>query len=89
MKVIPAVDIIGGKTVRLEQGSYDRKLSYDVSPCDAAKKWEELGAELIHVVDLDGARAGEPCNLDTAEEIALSIAAEIQSVRYNKILIPQ
>lgn len=59
MKIIPAVDIIGGKTVRLEQGKYDRELNYDVSPVEAARKWEAIGAEMLHVVDLDGAdRAG-------------------------------
>ena len=60
MKIIPAIDLIGGKTVRLEQGDYDKKLSYELEPAQAARKWESLGAELIHVVDLDGAKEGRP-----------------------------
>ena len=78
MKVIPAVDIIGGKTVRLEQGEYDRKLSYDVSPVDAARKWEAAGAELIHVVDLDGAKEGRPVNLSTVEEIVKAVNVPVE-----------
>lgn len=69
MKIIPAIDLIEGKTVRLEQGRYDRKLSYEISPVDAACKWATKGAELIHVVDLDGAREGRPVNLTLLEEI--------------------
>lgn len=79
MKIIPAIDLIEGKTVRLEQGKYDRKLSYDVSPVDAAKEWEAKGAELIHVVDLDGAREGRPVNLSVVSEIsgAVNIPVEV------------
>ena len=79
MKIIPAVDIIGGKTVRLEQGRYDRKLSYDVSPVEAARRWEAAGAELIHVVDLDGAKEGRPVNLGVVKEIvkAVNIPVEV------------
>ncbi|MBD3425846.1 MAG: 1-(5-phosphoribosyl)-5-[(5-phosphoribosylamino)methylideneamino]imidazole-4-carboxamide isomerase [Candidatus Omnitrophica bacterium] len=79
MKIIPAVDIIGGKTVRLKQGDYGRKLKYELSPLDAARKWEAMGAEMLHVVDLDGAREGRPVNLDTIREIvkALSIPVEV------------
>jgi phosphoribosylformimino-5-aminoimidazole carboxamide ribotide isomerase len=78
MKIIPAVDIIAGKTVRLEQGEYDRKLSYDVSPVEAARKWEAAGAELIHVVDLDGAKQGHPVNLDVIEEIVKSVNVPVE-----------
>ena len=79
MKVIPAIDIIDGKTVRLKQGKYDQKLSYDVSPVDAAREWEAVGAELIHVVDLDGAKEGHPVNLAVVEEIvkAVNIPVEV------------
>ncbi|MFQ5952780.1 MAG: 1-(5-phosphoribosyl)-5-[(5-phosphoribosylamino)methylideneamino]imidazole-4-carboxamide isomerase [Candidatus Omnitrophota bacterium] len=78
MKVIPAVDIIEGKTVRLEQGKYDRKLSYDVSPVEAARKWEAAGAELIHVVDLDGAKKGRPVNLGVIEEIVKAVNVPVE-----------
>lgn len=73
MRIYPAIDLIGGKTVRLEQGQYDRKLSYDISPLDAALKWKAMGAEFIHVVDLDGAKEGRPMNLDVASDIAGSV----------------
>jgi len=79
MKVIPAVDIIGGKTVRLEQGRYDRKLSYDVEPLEAARKWEAMGAEMLHVVDLDGAREGRPVNLNTVREIARAVNIPVEA----------
>jgi len=78
MKVIPAIDLIGGKTVRLEQGRYDRKLSYEISPLDAARRWESMGAELIHVVDLDGARAGFPVNLQLVKEIADAVKVPVE-----------
>ncbi len=78
MKIIPAVDIIGGKTVRLEQGQYDRELNYDISPVEAARKWEASGAELIHVVDLDGAKEGRPVNLDTIEEIVKAVNVPVE-----------
>ncbi len=79
MKVIPAIDIIGGKTVRLEQGRYDRELDYEVTPVEAARKWESMGAELIHVVDLDGARQGRSVNLPVVKEIvgAVDIPVEV------------
>jgi phosphoribosylformimino-5-aminoimidazole carboxamide ribotide isomerase len=78
MKIIPAVDIIGGKTVRLEQGQYDRELNYDISPVEAARKWEAIGAELIHVVDLDGAKEGRPVNLDTIEEVVKAVNVPVE-----------
>lgn len=79
MKIIPAIDLIEGKTVRLEQGKYDRQLSYDVDPVEAARKWEAEGAEMIHIVDLDGARKGEPSNVETVRRItrAVNIPVEV------------
>lgn len=79
MKIIPAIDLIAGKTVRLEQGEYSRKLSYDISPVEAAKKWEFMGAELIHVIDLDGAREGKPVNLSVVEEIVKAVKVPVQT----------
>ncbi|MDD3088812.1 MAG: 1-(5-phosphoribosyl)-5-[(5-phosphoribosylamino)methylideneamino]imidazole-4-carboxamide isomerase [Candidatus Omnitrophica bacterium] len=69
MKIYPAIDLMSAMTVRLEQGRYERKLSYDISPREAAAKWISLGAEYIHVVDLDGAREGRPVNLDVLKDI--------------------
>lgn len=73
MRIYPAIDLIDGKTVRLVQGGYDRKLSYDITPTDAAKKWASMGAEYIHVVDLDGARKGSPVNLGVVSNIVKSV----------------
>lgn len=70
MILYPAIDIRGGKAVRLLQGDYERETAYDADPADAAQRWAGEGAEFLHVVDLDGAKAGEPRNLDAIERIA-------------------
>jgi phosphoribosylformimino-5-aminoimidazole carboxamide ribotide isomerase len=74
----PAIDILGGKAVRLQQGEYDQETFYDDDPVDAAKRWADGGAEYIHVVDLDGARAGEPENLETIQRIAAAVDCPIE-----------
>ncbi len=79
MKIIPAIDLIGGKTVRLKQGEYDQKLVYDISPVEAARQWADLGAEMIHVVDLDGAREGKPANLDIVAEIVKTVKVPVET----------
>jgi len=68
--VLPAVDIKDGKCVRLVQGDFDRVLQFDASPADAARRWWQAGAKMLHIVDLDGAREGNPVNTDAIEEIA-------------------
>lgn len=78
MRIYPAIDLIEGKTVRLVEGRYDRKLSYDISPVDAARKWADAGAEYIHVVDLDGARSGAPVNLGVVERITRAVKIPVQ-----------
>lgn len=78
MILYPAIDIRGGKAVRLLQGDYARETTYDADPVDAAKRWAEEGAEYLHVVDLDGARAGEPRNLDSVRRIAAAVECPIQ-----------
>ena len=63
LTLYPAIDIRGGRAVRLLQGDYDRETGYDADPADAARRWVDGGAAIVHVVDLDGARdgsAGEP-----------------------------
>jgi len=70
IEVIPAIDIIGGRCVRLSQGDYDRTTVYDAKPYDAALRFRDSGASRIHLVDLDGAKASSPCNLDVLEAIA-------------------
>lgn len=64
MFFIPAIDLIGGQVVRLRQGDYDRKKTYHVDPVEQAEAFEQAGVTWLHVVDLDGARSGEPVHLD-------------------------
>ncbi len=78
MILYPAIDIRGGQAVRLLQGDYARETTYDADPVDAAKRWADEGAEYLHVVDLDGAKAGEPQNLKAVERIAAAIECPIQ-----------
>lgn len=69
MIVFPAIDILGGKAVRLAQGDYDRVTVYNEDPAAQARIFAQQGAEWIHVVDLDGARDGVPGNLEVIERI--------------------
>lgn len=78
MILYPAIDIRGGKAVRLLQGDYARETTYDADPVDAAKRWADEGAEFLHVVDLDGAKAGEPRNLESVRRIAAAVDCPIQ-----------
>ena len=78
MILYPAIDIRGGQAVRLLRGDYKRETAYDADPADAAKRWAEEGAEFLHVVDLDGAKAGEPRNLEAIERIAAAVDCPIQ-----------
>ncbi|HEU5104332.1 MAG TPA: 1-(5-phosphoribosyl)-5-[(5-phosphoribosylamino)methylideneamino]imidazole-4-carboxamide isomerase [Solirubrobacterales bacterium] len=78
MILYPAIDIRGGQAVRLLQGDYERETTYDGDPVDAAKRWADEGAEFLHVVDLDGAKAGEPRNLEAVRRIAAAVACPIQ-----------
>ena len=70
MEIIPAIDIRGGRCVRLHQGRYDRETVFDRDPVDAARRWIDAGATRLHVVDLDGARSGDPVNLPHVARIA-------------------
>jgi phosphoribosylformimino-5-aminoimidazole carboxamide ribotide isomerase len=74
----PAIDIRGGKAVRLTQGDYARETAYDADPAEAARRWAGEGAEFLHVVDLDAAKAGEPRNLAAVERIASAVSCPIQ-----------
>ena len=78
MEVIPAIDIRGGRCVRLFQGDYDRETVFSDSPVDMAAHWIELGAERLHVVDLDGAREGKAPNIETVAQIAASSSVPVQ-----------
>jgi phosphoribosylformimino-5-aminoimidazole carboxamide ribotide isomerase len=74
----PAIDIRGGKAVRLIQGDYEREKSYDDDPVVAARRWADGGARWLHVVDLDGARAGEPVNLAHVRRIVAAVGVPVQ-----------
>lgn len=78
MILYPAIDIRGGSAVRLLRGDYAAETRYDADPVDAAKRWVEGGAEILHVVDLDGAKEGRPVNLEAIERIAAAVAVPIQ-----------
>ncbi|HET7589613.1 MAG TPA: 1-(5-phosphoribosyl)-5-[(5-phosphoribosylamino)methylideneamino]imidazole-4-carboxamide isomerase [Solirubrobacterales bacterium] len=78
MILYPAIDIRAGKAVRLLQGDYERETAYDADPADAARRWAAEGAEFLHVVDLDGAKAGEPQNLEHVRRIAAAVECPIQ-----------
>ena len=79
MEVIPAVDIRGGRCVRLSQGDYDRETVFDDDPVAVAVRWASLGARRIHVVDLDGAREGRQANGDLVRKIVLTVDAAVQT----------
>lgn len=78
MRVIPAVDIKNGKCVRLTQGKADQETVYSDDPVAMAGHWDEEGARLIHVVDLDGAFEGEPANSDSIKNIIYNSSVDIQ-----------
>ncbi len=78
MLIIPAVDIRKGKCVRLLQGRIDRETVYSDDPISMAQRWEELGSELIHVVDLDGAFEGRPGNMDIIKRMIASLRIQVE-----------
>ena len=74
----PAVDIRGGRAVRLARGEFDRETVYDADPLDAARRWVADGARALHVVDLDGARTGAPANLGHVTRITQAIDVPVE-----------
>ena len=79
MIILPAIDILSGNCVRLFQGDYSKETIYSNSPAEMGKKWEDAGAQYIHLVDLDGAKQGKPVNVTFIREIcnAVSIPCEL------------
>jgi len=79
MEIIPAIDLLDGKCVRLYQGDYSQSQVFDENPVAVAKQWVEQGATRLHLVDLDGAKTGESVNLKSIEAIvkAVPIAVEV------------
>ncbi len=78
MIIIPAIDIKNGKCVRLLQGRMDKQTIYSDDPSETAKKWVKEGAKRLHVVDLDGAIAKKPINLNVIAKIAYKAKVPIQ-----------
>ena len=78
MILLPAIDILEGKAVRLTQGEFDQSTVYDADPVDAARRWVSEGARRLHIVDLDGARSGAPVNLEHVRRIAAAVDVPIQ-----------
>jgi phosphoribosylformimino-5-aminoimidazole carboxamide ribotide isomerase len=76
--LFPAIDIRGGKAVRLIQGDYEQETAYDDDPVVAARRWVDGGATWLHVVDLDGARAGAPVNLEHVRRIVATVGVPVQ-----------
>jgi phosphoribosylformimino-5-aminoimidazole carboxamide ribotide isomerase len=74
----PAIDIRGGKAVRLTEGDFGRETAYHDDPVDAALRFAEAGVKIIHVVDLDGARKGSPVNVKTIRRIADAVPFPIE-----------
>jgi phosphoribosylformimino-5-aminoimidazole carboxamide ribotide isomerase len=78
MILLPAIDILAGKAVRLTQGEFDATTLYDADPLAAAKRWVAAGARALHVVDLDGAREGSPANIEQVRRIAAGVDVPVQ-----------
>ena len=78
MEVIPAIDLLEGRCVRLYQGDYERSQVFNDNPVEVAKQWVEQGATRLHVVDLDGAKTGKLVNQAAIEAIALAVSVPIQ-----------
>ncbi len=77
MIIIPAIDLLGGQVVRLLRGEYDKETVYDKEPLNVAKRWQSQGAEIIHIVDLDGSLHGELKNLKFAQEIIQTLRIKV------------
>ncbi len=76
--LLPAIDILGGKAVRLARGDFAQRTDYDSDPLEAAARWVDAGARALHVVDLDGARTGQPANVEQVRRIAEAFAVPVQ-----------
>jgi len=78
MQVIPAIDLRGGRCVRLRQGDFEQETVFGDDPAEMAARWESEGAECIHLVDLDGARAGRPVNVEAVARIVGGVGVPCQ-----------
>jgi phosphoribosylformimino-5-aminoimidazole carboxamide ribotide isomerase len=78
MEIIPAIDLLGGQCVRLYQGDYQRSQVFDENPVAVAQQWVEQGATRLHLVDLDGAKAGHPVNQSVIAAITQAVNVPVQ-----------
>ena len=78
IEIVPAIDLMEGRCVRLTRGDYRQKKVYDASPLEQARQFADAGVKRIHLVDLDGAKAGKPCNLPVLEAIAAAVPCELE-----------
>jgi phosphoribosylformimino-5-aminoimidazole carboxamide ribotide isomerase len=78
MEVIPAIDLLGGNCVRLYQGDYGQSEVFGEDPVTMAKQWQDQGATRLHLVDLDGAKTGEPVNFGAIEKIVNALEIPVQ-----------
>ncbi len=78
MRIYPAIDIIDGACVRLVQGDYSQKTKFADNPIDVAKRWQNMGGEFIHIVDLDGAKSGTMPNFNLICDIAKAVDVPIE-----------
>ena len=78
MLIYPAIDLLGGKCVRLQQGDYNRGTVFSDDPVAVARQWVEKGADRLHLVDLDGAKAGKPVNGDVIQAICDAVDVPVQ-----------
>jgi len=78
MLILPAIDIIDGRCVRLVQGDYNQVSVYNENPAEVAQQWESMGAEFLHLVDLDGARKGTAYNDETVKDILAAVNMPVQ-----------
>lgn len=78
MEILPAIDLLDGRCVRLYQGDYQQSQIYHENPVEVARQWAEQGATRLHLVDLDGAKVGKPVNLAAIEAIVRAISIPVQ-----------
>jgi phosphoribosylformimino-5-aminoimidazole carboxamide ribotide isomerase len=78
MDIWPAIDLMSGSCVRLIQGQYHKKISYEIDPAKQAKKFYDAGARFIHVVDLDGAKVGKPINIEAIKSIVATAGVKVE-----------
>ena len=78
MELIPAIDLIEGRCVRLTQGDYAQSRIYDENPVEIARRYADCGIKRLHIVDLDGAKAKAPCNLSVLERVATTTNLDIE-----------